>query len=221
MMLDPSWLKQFPKDRRQEMFFRSVLPILTLKVYQTPRKANLIACDNHWAETFASPQFDVSKALHEFNKDRLQNATSLSQYLILKWARLMHQKLWTRCGECYLLGLAYKSWQQTAERDPGSYSSMSRMHCLDDVYQDLQTVPNIELSDSEDEVSEDDHLTHIFQTTATDANMPQSGELQADVTEPEMPDQIGSSAEDLSKSRSLVFGKDISPDMPPGNFERA
>jgi hypothetical protein len=74
------------------------------------------------------------------------------------------------------------------------------------VYQDLRTVSNIELSDSEDEVSEDDHLTHIFQTTAADANMPQNGELQADVTEPEIPDQIGRSAEDLSKSRSLVFG---------------
>jgi hypothetical protein len=156
-------------------------------------------------EKFASPQFDVSKALHEFNKDRLQNATTCLN-IILKWARLMHEKLWTKCAEFYLLGLAYKSWRQSAESDPGSYSSMSRLQYLKDLYQELQTVADIELSDSEDEVSEDDHLTHIFQTSAADTNIPQDGESLADVKHPEIADQIGGSAEEASQRRSLVIG---------------
>lgn len=83
---------------------------------------------------------------------------------------------------------------------------MFREYWLDRVYRDLESVPNIELSDSEDEVSKDDHVSRIFQTSVANANMPQDGESQADVKHPEILDQICSSAEKPSQSRSLVFG---------------
>ncbi len=111
MMLDPSWLEKFPEGLRQEMFFRSVLPILTLKIdqysdeEQPPLPNPLVLPVYDWVSMFSSPIFDVTKAMEEFNKDRLKHATYLARFLNLEWARLMHQKLWIKCGECFLLGL--------------------------------------------------------------------------------------------------------------------
>ncbi|KAE8440518.1 hypothetical protein EG329_007400 [Mollisiaceae sp. DMI_Dod_QoI] len=144
MMLDPSWLEKFPEGLRQEMFFRSVLPILTLKIdqysdeEQPPLPNPLVLPVYDWVSMFSSPIFDVTKAMEEFNKDRLKHATYLARFLNLEWARLMHQKLWIKCGECFLLGLAYSSWQNMPGHDRKDLAHFVRNSVLALVENDLE-----------------------------------------------------------------------------------
>lgn len=113
--LNPSWLELFKEEEQLDHFFRDVLPILTLKVNQdhyVPPSISpghiLKSPKDRGLEAFTSIDFDVKKALQNYESAPMQYLGRLQRFVVIERARIMFDKLWERCPEFYLLGLAYK-----------------------------------------------------------------------------------------------------------------
>jgi hypothetical protein len=114
MRLSPIWLQQFDPKEKMNHFFYEVLPILTLRVNQDhlvptsmPQEPALKAPKDRGLEKFKSLDFDVQKALLDYDSAPMQYLGRLFRFVSLERARIMFDKLWARCPEFYLLGLAY------------------------------------------------------------------------------------------------------------------
>ena len=145
--LNPSWLESFKEEEQLGLFFREVLPILTLRVNQDhyiPPSISpghiLKRPKDRGLEAFTSIDFDVMKALQNYESAPMQYLGRLQRFVVIERARVMFDKLWERCPEFYLLGLAYKQLGEGKLDEAGNNDNAERNDQL--LKETLQLISN-------------------------------------------------------------------------------
>ena len=100
MRLSPAWLLQFDPEEQMNHFLYDVLPILTLRVDRDhhvptsmPQEPGLKTPKDRELETFKSLDFDVQKALLDYDPTPMQYLGRLFRFVSLERARIMFDKL--------------------------------------------------------------------------------------------------------------------------------
>ncbi|KAF8856570.1 hypothetical protein BDZ45DRAFT_464494 [Acephala macrosclerotiorum] len=119
IILDPSWLHEFPKEEQPDVFFRSLEPILGLRIH-APYPYPVICppleiVAKPWHEGFLQSDFNAEKARSIHEKNLLGFLAELHDFIVLARAKAMCQKLWANCAELCLLALKYRAVQSTAQ----------------------------------------------------------------------------------------------------------
>lgn len=163
MILDPSWLSQYGPCEQENAFYRSVLPILAMRMDPDCRPESLPGWEGQtsllgvkfddWTLSFTSFNFSMEKTMQTYKKAPVEFITMLTRFIIMERAKAMYEKLWTQCSEFYLLGLVFHRLS--------SYSH----GMLKESSSALQCLPRLqEIIAKRAETSQASHLTGQFQT---------------------------------------------------------
>lgn len=135
-VLDPEWLLQFDSEKQKDAFFWSILPILAARVgdeqpswsYVTPTRLQLSADITHG---ISGPDFNLDEAMKEYKDNPIQLLNNLTNLIILERARTMYEKIWMRCSEFCLVGLAYFAMKQDRHVEAGHQEQVGAVNSVE------------------------------------------------------------------------------------------
>ncbi|KAF8856571.1 hypothetical protein BDZ45DRAFT_464492 [Acephala macrosclerotiorum] len=135
-ILDPTWLQQYPEDKQEEVFFRSILPVLVTRVddirptWDRTTLGPIRLPKDTWIQLFEQKRFNLQLALRTYNTAPLACHEALTRYVVLERAKIMYERMWMRRAEFCLLGLSYICIEDNRQRSIEE-ESRETAECID------------------------------------------------------------------------------------------